>query len=192
MKNAILDQLVSDEFCGRLFFVATPTALRRLLQRSPEIRSIRKNLEIGILDEETVSRFVNTLMSDFVSGSPFVHDLAISAVAVALEKRGTKFADRFLADLAQVQAAEMSMSVRVARECLRARTLVSSNAAMTIQAPFVTVAGMTNMRFGQGVPAFLAKDVSCMVHASQVPKLVTSVGHDYAGQFRATFRVGGI
>ena len=106
----------------RLWFIATPSALRRALQRSPEVRLIRESLKIGALDEEAIGHFVESLMTDLKPGMPFAHDLTLSALAVALDQRGTGFAEKFLEELAGLQAAEMSMSIRVARECLRAKS----------------------------------------------------------------------
>ena len=51
--------------------------------------------------------------------------LALATIAVVLERRTTDFADEYLCHLARLKLAEMPLSIRVARECLkhRARSL---------------------------------------------------------------------
>ena len=58
-------------------------------------------------------------------------ELALAALAVAVERRPTDFAEEFLHDLARPQIAEMGLAIRVARECLRHRTSVAVTTAKT-------------------------------------------------------------
>lgn len=125
MTACVLEQLKSDEFAISAGFVATAGPLRRFLARSKEVADVRKSLRQGALTEDSVHRFVDSLFADFHRGKQFVHDLAIAAIAVALESRPTKFADEFLHDLARLESAEMGLSIRVARECLKQRASVA-------------------------------------------------------------------
>jgi hypothetical protein len=133
MSHSFLGALKSNDFHARAGFVATPTALHRLLRKSREVQAIRKGLETGELGEQMIHKYVDSLMNDLRPGQPFQHDLAISALAVALEKRGTEFAEEFLQDLARLKAAEMSMSIRVARECLKDRVTLAGNKKRVVQ-----------------------------------------------------------
>jgi hypothetical protein len=128
-----LEQLKSDTFQARIGFVATAPALRRLLNRSPEVKEVKQAFRTGEVTETSIGNFVKSLMRDLSPGVPFRHDLALAALAVVLEKRPTQFAEEFLRDLAQLKLAEMSMSIRVARECLASRVDVAANKRSTLQ-----------------------------------------------------------
>src|SRR5262245_51020865 len=95
-----LEQLKADDFQARVGFVATATALHRLPKRSPEVQVIRDALTSGEISEPSIREFVEALLIDLRRGEPFRHDLAISALAVALESQETDFAAEFLQDLA--------------------------------------------------------------------------------------------
>jgi|GEM_PF-2087532 len=137
MTIPVLEQLKSDEFQAKTGFVATAPALRRLLLRTPEVRALRQALISGALTERRIQAFVRSLLSTLRSGVPMQHDLALAALAVALEKRGTAFAGEYLHTLASLQAAEMSMSIRVARESLKSRTSLSGTERTFIRAGIV-------------------------------------------------------
>lgn len=127
MYSRLLEELKAADFQVDLAFVATPSALRRLLELSSRVHRIRAALASGELTEDMIRHFVNTLMRDLQRGQPFEHDLVIAALAVALERRGTPFAEEFLQDLSRLEASEMAMSIRVARECLRVRVGIAGN-----------------------------------------------------------------
>jgi hypothetical protein len=71
------------------------------------------------------------LMKDFRIGQHFEHEIAIAAMAVALEKRSTAFAEEFLVDLAKLRLAEMPLCIRVARECVKHRMAMTQNICKT-------------------------------------------------------------
>jgi hypothetical protein len=118
MTSPLLERLKSDEFQVPLAFIATAPALRRALRRRQEVQEIVAALTAKVIAEESLREFTNGLLRDLKPGEKFPHELAVSALAVALEGRPTAFADEFLHDLANLHLAEMSMSIRVARECL--------------------------------------------------------------------------
>jgi hypothetical protein len=79
-------------------------------------------------------------MNDLRRGECFPHDLALAALAVALEYRPTPFAKEYLRDLSRLRLAEMSTSVRLAQECLahsrqQAETLITWSHAVHPDAP---------------------------------------------------------
>jgi hypothetical protein len=82
---------------------------------------VQDALQTGELSDPLLRGFVSSLLTAFRKGEVFQHDMAVAAIAVALERETTPFAEEYLRDLARLQAAEMSMSIRVARECLNQR-----------------------------------------------------------------------
>jgi hypothetical protein len=125
MIQPVLKNLHADDFVAAFSYIATPAALYRALQRTREVNDVRLAPASCEISEAMVRAFVDALLSDLKPGEPFQHDLAISALAVALERRGTDFADEYLAHLARLELSEMSMSIRVARECLKNRGSVA-------------------------------------------------------------------
>jgi hypothetical protein len=193
MSDGILDRVKSDDFGARVGFVATAPALRRLLNRTPEVHAIREALATGHLSEETIRRFVGTLMADLRRGGPFRHDLALSALAVALERRGTEFAGEYLRGLAGLRAAEMVMSIRVARECLKDREPSAGNLTAVVQlgpvrpspqAPYTRGEGRSLTKVVQLSPATAVNAVSYEGLAERYP-------HGRTGETRQTGRLSG-
>jgi len=146
MSIPVLDALTRDEFALETAFVSTVEALRRALGRSAEVRAVRRALDEGLLCESTIRRFVGAMMGDLRRGVRFPHDLAMAALAVALERRGGDFADEFLNDLARLELAEMSLSIRVARLCLRQRVSVVKTTAKVFNLRASKVAPRSNGR----------------------------------------------
>lgn len=121
MNSPLLNRLVSDEFTDSVGFVLPPGPLRRMLQLSADVRSLAAALRFGQVTKEDVREFVERLLRDFRPGELFRHDVALAAVAVALEHWSSSFAEDYLLDLARVERPEFRASFRVARECLKAR-----------------------------------------------------------------------
>lgn len=128
MCRTLYERLTSDEFASSTGFISTPEALRRFLLRSQEVRDIRESLRQGSITEEAIREFVSSLMKGFRVGSRFEHETVLAALAVALERRATDFAEEFLTDLAKLKLAEMPLSIRIARDCLRHRATITRNA----------------------------------------------------------------
>jgi hypothetical protein len=131
MSVKLLNALTCEEFGVKVGFLLPSRALRRVLKHRPEVRGIEKSLAEGGLSEGAIRDFVSTCMSDLRRGERFPHDLALAALAVALENRQTALAKAYLRDLSRLKLAEMTTSIRVARECLEhsrqhAETIVSS------------------------------------------------------------------
>lgn len=120
--HSVLECLKSDEFAISAEAIATPEALRRHLLRSQEVRDIREALRQGAITETSIRTFVSSLMREFIAGKHFPHEMALAALAVALERRPTDFAEEFLLNLAKLKLAEMPMCIRVARICVKQRT----------------------------------------------------------------------
>lgn len=127
MSTSVLNELVSEEFAVSVGFIAAPATLCRVLSRTEVVRAIRRALQQGAITEDAIRGFVSGLLADFRVGQRFDHELALAALAVTQERRPTDFAEEFLHDLARLRLAEMSLCVRVARECVRRRSTVASH-----------------------------------------------------------------
>jgi len=117
----VLERLESDELAVEVGFVDTPEVLRKALLRTKQVSAVREALRQEAITDDSVRRFVNSLLRDLRVGERFAHELAIAALAVALERWSTKFADEFLYDLSRLRLAEMSICIRVARQCSKNR-----------------------------------------------------------------------
>ena len=115
MDHPKLNVVTSDEFAVKLAFLSNARALHRRLQRSKEVEDIRKALSSGELTDDSIRRFVATLLRTLQPGQLFSHDLALAVIAVVLETRATAFAEEFLLELAGLEMAELPMAIRVAR-----------------------------------------------------------------------------
>ena len=131
MSAGVLDRLASEEFALAAGFLSTPSSLRQSLRHAKEVHEIHDALKQGAIDDDTLREFVSRLMQDFRRGERFPHQLALAALAVAVERRPTDFAEEFLHDLARLQIAELSTAIRMARECLKHRTSVAATTAKT-------------------------------------------------------------
>lgn len=109
-------------------FAGTPRAWTTVLRRHPDVRQLRTSLKMGALAHLDVSQLVREFLADFRQGQRFTHEVALAAIAVALEEWPSPFAERFLRELAALDIAEMPMSSRVARSCLVARSRVAGAA----------------------------------------------------------------
>ena len=133
----VLKQLDSDDFIASLAFIGTPTAMRRALACGDEVLSVRKALLRGEITEELLRSFVSELICNFQRGEHFAHELALAAIAVAIESRMTDFTEEFLLDLARLKLSELPLAIRVARECLAARVSLARNRRIAyVAAPF--------------------------------------------------------
>lgn len=116
-----LQDLTGSDFRVEAGAISSAKALRRSLLRNERVANLRKALQEGRVSEPTVQRFVARLMSDFRRGIQFPHELALSAIAVALQDRKTRFAEDYLLDLARLQKfSEMDIAPRIAGICLQA------------------------------------------------------------------------
>ena len=125
MSHELLERLKSEDFDLSVGFLLPPRALRSQLQARQEVQDVIAALVNGGLKEHTVREFVTSLMGDFQNGERLPHDLTLAALAVALETRPTEFAREYLQDLADLDVAEMSSSIHVARECLKRRATLT-------------------------------------------------------------------
>lgn len=127
MAHAVLDNLKTDAFALRFSFISNPLAVHRALQRSAHVESVRLALGSGEISEETLRTFCANVLRELEHGKRLPHELAIAAIAVALETRPTSFAEEYVLDLARLDLAELPIAIRVARKACRERMTLPGN-----------------------------------------------------------------
>jgi hypothetical protein len=120
-KIELLEALASEAFEVEVGHTLPPAALRARLGSLAEVKEVAIALQARRISEKTIREFLADLMAEFSPQRRFPYDVALAALAVVLERRPTAFADEFLYDLARLSRAEMPVSTRVARECLKQR-----------------------------------------------------------------------
>ena len=126
MADEVLQGLLSEELLANASAISGASALRQFFASSDEVRAVRAALNDESLTETSVRLFAEHLLKDLRRGVLFSHDLTLAALAVALAERHTPFADEYLRGLAGLQAAEMPLSIRVARDVLAQRSSSAS------------------------------------------------------------------
>ena len=114
IHHSLLD-LTDDNFLIDYSLISNSRALHRALRTSKQVEHLRIALGQGELTEKSLRDFVATLLRDLEYGKKFPHDIALAAMAVALETRPTAFAEEFVLDLARLDLAEFPMATRVAK-----------------------------------------------------------------------------
>ena len=121
MYSLLLLRLTTDEFADSIGFILPPASLRRVLQHSADVRRLGAALRYGQVTGKDIREFVGQLLREFRPGELFHHDIALAALAVAMEHLSSSFAEEYLIDLARLQRPEFRASFRIARVCLKAR-----------------------------------------------------------------------
>jgi hypothetical protein len=127
MGHSVLYRLLDDDLQAGACPYASASALYEFLTRRPEVKEVALARSRGATTEEAISEFGESLLKELTKGVLFQHDITFAALAVALASRPTKFADRFLRDLGEVDIAEMPLSPRVARFVQERRFTLASN-----------------------------------------------------------------
>ncbi len=81
----VLARIAAEDFEVGLGFLPTPAACREGLLSTPEVTEIRQSLRSGELTGTEVESFVEGLLLSFEKGVRFPFDVALAAVAVAVE-----------------------------------------------------------------------------------------------------------
>src|SRR5579864_7034438 len=103
MLNLLLRRLETEGFQDSVGFLLPAPALRRVLQHSQDVRNLTNGIRFGEIDEREIRAFVSGLMYHFRHGELFRHNLALAALAVAVEHWRGPFAEEYLLDLVRVQ-----------------------------------------------------------------------------------------
>lgn len=116
-----LERIASDKFSDLVGFILPPGPLRQVLQKSEDVRKLRSLILYGEINEFHLRSHIGRLLAEFQVGHTFRHDLALAALAVAVEQWNHPFSEEYLIDLARIERPEFPASSRIARECLKAR-----------------------------------------------------------------------
>lgn len=119
MSREALGTLLQEPFLASLAFITQPQALHHAFEKSVEVLEIRTALESGSLSEESIRKFASELVRQIEYGKRFPYELALAAIAVALETRSSDFSEEYIFDLAKLKLAEIPLAIRVAREASR-------------------------------------------------------------------------
>lgn len=122
-----LDTLLTAEFEDSLGFVLPPAAFRLVLHRSQVVRQLSKSIRRREITAKSIRRFVSEQVNQLKKGEWLKGDVALAAVAVALETIKDPVADEYLTTLGNLRVPEMPTSTRVARECLKRRAMLPRN-----------------------------------------------------------------
>jgi hypothetical protein len=133
MSKELLSRLGSDDVHDSIVCYSSPAAIRRLLSRRREVIDLRAALQNGSLTDDELRRHVVELMHGFRPGQRFDGDVELAALAVAIERRSTDFAEEFFHDLASLKLRELSMSIGIARLILHARQDLAKNESRVIK-----------------------------------------------------------
>jgi hypothetical protein len=127
MLNKLWDIGFEDSFG----FTLPPAAMRYALSVSPLVREVKKAVRHGQITEEEIRGFTVELTSQFQQGQRLPGDFALAALCVAVEDLPADFAEELLYKLARLNLAELGLSSRVARECLKHRVSLPKNEVRT-------------------------------------------------------------
>ena len=115
MNSSPLEALVSEAFQDSIGFEPPPKALRRLLQRHRFVRQANAAVRRGQVGERDVRTFAARLASEHRAGVRLPGDVALAALAVALESCREEFAEEYLCDLSRLSLPELTAAIHVAR-----------------------------------------------------------------------------
>src|SRR5690349_12486915 len=107
MTSRHLQFLLTDEFGDAVGFIPPPAVLHRVLQRAPGVHAVRLALRHGEITEPLVREFVASLAAGYSPGRALPGDLALAALAVAMEYWPPSYAEEFLCHLASLNLVEM-------------------------------------------------------------------------------------
>lgn len=116
----MLEILDSIDFDVSVGVWGVPKPLYHVLKTKPEVLQLREAYLKGEITDIQIRQFVNNLLKDFKTGFQFEHNMAVMAIAVALENIDTPFAKEYIKDLAALEISEMIMPRYVARLCQEA------------------------------------------------------------------------
>lgn len=123
-----LSILISLEFEAKVV-ASTPSVLRSLLARTPEVRDLRRAYDAGEITSKQIQDTVASLLRKHSSKEIFPHQTALAAIAVLCENRFTPFAREYLRDLARLTTTRFWIAGPVGRICVaRQRQFAQTNA----------------------------------------------------------------
>jgi hypothetical protein len=89
--------------------------------RRSEVQRLRRSIVEEALSDDDVRLFLQGLLRSFTPAAHFHGDVALAAIAVALEPIATDLASEFIGKLSSLRVAELPLSPRVARLVVESR-----------------------------------------------------------------------
>ena len=123
--NALRD-LQNEDIQTKSSVISTAEALRAFLQYRLEVVSLRRAVEAGEIAPTDIKEYVDELLRSFLTGTKFLYEIDLAAIAMALETYPEPFAEKYLEDLSRLHIQELPLAPRVARLCLTRRRKVVS------------------------------------------------------------------
>jgi len=172
----LLGQVASDDFSISMGVVSSSHGLRRWLIKNDTVRALRRAILFGTITERAVRQFTDNLFIDFQRGTRFPHEIALSAIAVALENVNTEFASEYLNDLARLRVLEMPLAPRVAQICVSRHENLPK--VKTREHRFHTSKRVTESRLERKSMVTFVTTACLLVAVVSVPS-VQSTSHDF-------------
>jgi hypothetical protein len=117
-----LQALLSEDFDSKYFIIDNhPGRFRLLLLGDSLVIELRESIKSGEITWEQLESFVSDIASGFKKGFALEGDIALCAIAVAIEDFDSKFSYEYLDTLAKSKAAVLRKPSWVARECLETK-----------------------------------------------------------------------
>src|SRR5262245_37296775 len=110
MSVYLLSRLATDEFADTVGFFLPPGPFRHVLQQSLDVRRLAAALRYRQVTVEDIRGYVGHLLKEFRQDEIFRYDIALAALAVAMEHWSNSFAEEYLLDLARIQRHEFPVS----------------------------------------------------------------------------------
>ncbi len=123
----ILDKIKSDDFLLSVGFELPPAALHKVLSRTSECAELVDAYKSGVLTDTTLRSFVQQLLKNFRPAEKFPYDITLALLAVSVESFSSRFAEEFIRDLSQLDLAELTSCIKVAKLCLAGRERLAKN-----------------------------------------------------------------
>ncbi|MGA3122614.1 MAG: hypothetical protein ABSF69_17755 [Polyangiaceae bacterium] len=117
----LLSELTSQEFEDAVGPLLPPAVLRMVLLKNLLVNKIADAFQTGTVTKQNLRDFIRSEVAELRRGEPLSHDLALAALAVALEGSPSSFASEFISGLATLDIVEMQQSVFMAKECMKNR-----------------------------------------------------------------------
>lgn len=113
-----LTALREDELIRRVGLLGSTSAVRRALAGTPEVTALVRGLRSGQIRQPELEVFFQAIAADFKKGTRSDDDVALAALAVALEYCRDAYAQDYLALISKLNASELILASRVASESL--------------------------------------------------------------------------
>jgi hypothetical protein len=116
--NTIFEELLSEEFDSKYFLVEMTDSLYSKLSHDELVIKLHNFLESGIVTWNELREVVDKIAGTIEPGFSLNNQIALCAIAVAIEKLPSQFTGEFLDTLSRSRAPEIGKVSRIARKCI--------------------------------------------------------------------------